>query len=178
MKFSTYTPNDADEIERLCTTTFSDSEGQAEGEAIGRLVRDFMNGTDANDLHCFIATEDEQIIGTAFFSRMTFESGIDAFILAPVAVHTDHQGKGVGTKLIAFGLNALAEDGVELVLTYGDPRFYSKVGFRPISEEVVPAPLALKYPEGWLAQSLVGGEIAPIAGKSYCVRELDKPEYW
>ena len=178
MKLSTYNPGNADEIEQLFVKTFSDSEGQSEGELIGSLVRDFMDSTDANDLYCFIATENEQIIGSIFFSRLTFESGIDAFILAPVAIQTDHQGKGVGQKLINFGLNALKESGTELVLTYGDPKFYSKVGFGVITEKIVPAPLKLEYPEGWMGQSLVSNEIEPIAGKSYCVEELNKPELW
>jgi len=178
MKLSTYTPNSADEIEQLFIKTFSDSEGQSEGEVIGNLVRDFMDSTDTNDLYCFIATENEQIIGSIFFTRMKFESGVNAFILSPVATHTDHQGKGVGQKLINFGLYALKENGVELVITYGDPNFYSKVGFGVITEQVLPAPLKLEYPEGWLAQSLVSDEIEPIAGKSYCVEELNKPELW
>ena len=178
MKISTYTPNHADEIEQLFVKTFSDSEGRSEGEVIGSLVRDFMDNTDADDLYCFIATENGKIIASIFFTRMKFESGINAFILSPVATHTDHQGKGVGQKLINFGLNALKEDGVELAITYGDPRFYLKVGFGVITEQIIPAPLNLKYPEGWLAQSLVGDEIAPIAGKSYCVEELNKPEIW
>ncbi len=79
-----------------------------------------MDSTDSNDLYCFIATEDEQIIGSIFFSRMIFESGINAFILSPVATHTDHQRKGVGQKLINFGLDVLKENGVELMITYGD----------------------------------------------------------
>ena len=178
MKISTYNPNHADEIEQLFIQTFSDSEGRSEGEAIGSLVRDFMDHTDAKDLYCFIATENERIIGSIFFTRMTFESGIHAFILSPVAILTDHQGKGVGQKLIHFGLDALKKNGVELAITYGDPNFYSKVGFSVIPEQVVPAPLKLEYPEGWLAQSLVCDEINPIAGTSYCVKELNKPELW
>lgn len=178
MKISTYNPSNADEIEQLFIKTFSDSEGQSEGETIGRLVRDFMDSNDSNDLYCFIATENEQIIGSIFFTRMIFESGIKAFILSPVATHTDHQGKGVGQKLINFGLNALKENGVELAITYGDPDFYSKVGFSVIAEQVVPAPQKLEQPEGWLAQSMVGDEIEPIAGKSHCVEALNKPELW
>jgi len=178
MKISIYKPNNTDEIEQLFIKTFSDSEGQSEGEVIGNLVRNFMDSTDINDLHCFIATEDKQIIGSIFFTRMIFEGGINAFILSPVATHTDHQGKGVGQKLINFGLTALKENGVELAITYGDPNFYSKVGFSAITEQVVPAPQKLEQPEGWLAQSLVGDEIEPIAGKSYCVEALNKPELW
>ena len=178
MKTSIYKPNNADEIEQLFIKTFSDSEGRSEGEAIGSLVRDFMDNTDANDLYCFIATEHEQIIGGVFFTKMIFESGINAFILSPMATLTDHQGKGVGQKLINFGLKTLKEDGVELAITYGDPNFYSKVGFGVVTEKVVPTPLTLSYPEGWLSQSLISNEIEPIAGKSYCVKELNKPELW
>ncbi len=178
MELSIYNPSNVKEIEQLFIQTFSDSEGQSEGETIGHLVRDFMNSTDSNNLYCFVAKENEQIIASIFFTRMIFESGISAFILAPVAVHTDHQGKGIGQKLINFGLNTLKENGVELAVTYGDPNFYSKVGFTVMTEKVVPAPLKLEYPEGWLAQSLVGGEIEPITGKSHCVEALNKPELW
>ncbi len=98
--------------------------------------------------------------------------------MAPVAVHTSYQGQGIGQGLIAFGLNTIKEDGVELAFTYGDPRFYAKVGFQPISEEIVKAPLTLTYPEGWLAQSLLGDHMEPIPGKPSCVEAFNKPDYW
>ncbi|MCK5724403.1 MAG: GNAT family N-acetyltransferase, partial [Gammaproteobacteria bacterium] len=65
-----------------------------------------------------------------------------------------------------------------LVFTYGDPKFYSKVGFSLITEKLIKAPLALTYPEGWLGQSLISDEIKPITGDSYCVEALNKAEYW
>jgi hypothetical protein len=43
---------------------------------------------------------------------------------------------------------------------------------------MIPAPLTLQHPEGWLAQSLTGKGIQPIAGKSACVQALNKAEYW
>ena len=67
MKLSTYTPNHVDEIEQLFIKTFSDSEGQSEGERIGRLARDFMENTNAKDLYCFVATENGHLIGSIFF---------------------------------------------------------------------------------------------------------------
>jgi putative acetyltransferase len=178
MKLSTYNPSNIEEIKQLFTKTFSDSEGQSEGILIGNLAYDLMTGTDGNDLYGFVATENEQIIGSIIFSRLAFENGINAFLLAPVAIHTSYQGKGIGQKLINFGLNALKESGVELAFTYGDPGFYSKVGFSPITEKLVKAPLTLRYPEGWLGQSLVSDEIEPITGNSHCVDAIDKPEYW
>ena len=178
MKLSAYNPNDAAEIERLFIKTFADSEGQSEGEIIGRLVSNFMSRTGKSDYYGFVATEADLVVGGIFFSRLAFEDGPNAFILAPVAVRTDFQGRGIGQQLIRFGLDALSKAGVELAVTYGDPGFYSKAGFQVVTEAVIPPPLTLQHPEGWLAQSLKGDGIQPIKGKSSCVEALNKPEYW
>jgi len=178
MNLLPYSPSDTEEIKQLFTKVFSDSEGKSEGLVIGNLVYELMTGTDIQDLFGFVVTENEKIIGSIFFTRMTFESEVNAFILSPVAIDTNYQGKGFGQKLINFGINHLKENGVELVLTYGDPKFYSKVGFSLITEKLIKAPLALTYPEGWLGQSLVGDEIEAITGDSYCVEALNKAEYW
>jgi len=178
MKLSIYNPNNVEEIKQLFTKTFSDSEGQSEGLVIGNLVYELMARTDGNDLYGFVATESQRIIGSIFFSRMTFENKVEAFLLSPVAIMTSCQGKGIGQKLINFGLNVLKENGVELVFTYGDPNFYTKVGFSHITENVVKAPLKLTYPKGWLGQSLGGYEIEPITGNSHCVDAFNNPELW
>lgn len=178
MRLAKCHPGNREEIKQLFTKTFSDSEGPSEGLLVGNLAYDLMTRTDPQDLYCFVATEDEQIVGSILFSRLTFECDVDAFLLAPVAVHPSYQGQGVGQRLINVGLNELREDGVELAFTYGDPDFYAKVGFGPISERTAKAPLELTDPEGWLAQSLVGDELEPIAGDSHCVDALNSPEYW
>lgn len=178
MKFSAYSSGKIEVITQLFAKVFSDSEGQSEGLVIGNLVHDLLASTDENDLYCFVVSENEQIIGSIIFSRLTFENGINAFLLSPVAVDTSQQGEGIGQKLISFGLNALKEDGVELALTYGNPRYYAKIGFTPITEIIVKAPLPLSQPEGWLGQPLVGDEIEPIAGNSQCVDAMNKPEIW
>ena len=178
MQFSTCDPSNIEEIKQLFIQTFTDSEGQAEGLAVGKIAYDLMTGTDANDLYCFIATENEQIVANIIFSRLTFENSVNAFLLSPVATHTSCQGKGVGQKLINFGLNILKENGVELAFTYGDINFYAKVGFSQITEELAKAPHKLGYPEGWLAQSLVSDNIEPIAGSSSCVEAFNNPELW
>ncbi len=178
MKLSTYKKSDAEEIRHLFSKVFTDSEGQAEGLLIGSLAFDLMKSTDSQDIYGFIATENNQIIGSIFFTRLAFESTVNAFILSPVAIHTSHQGKGIGQSLIKFGINYLKENGVKLAFTYGDPDFYLKVGFRCITKKIAKAPFELTQPEGWLCQSLVGDDINPIAGKPRCVEALNKPEYW
>ncbi|MBW1649716.1 MAG: N-acetyltransferase [Deltaproteobacteria bacterium] len=178
MKLSIYNPSNTEEIKQLFTNTFSDSEGQSEGLSVGNLAYELMNSADDHDFYCFVATENEQIIGSIIFSKLSFEREINAFLLSPVAISTSYQGKGIGQKLINFGLNALKENGVELAFTYGDPNFYSKVGFSFIPENLAKAPFKLTYPEGWLAQSLISDEIEPIIGNSYCVEAFNKPDMW
>ena len=178
MNLSMYNKGDAPKIEQLFTKVFSDSEGSAEGLIIGELVHELLKTTDAQNIYGFVATENNLILGSIIFTKLIFESGINAFILSPVAVLTNQQGKGIGQKLIKYGIQHLAKQGVKLVFTYGDPNYYSKVGFRAITEEIVKAPLKLSQPEGWLCQSLVGDAIKPITGNSYCVEALNKPEYW
>ncbi|MFK5970775.1 MAG: N-acetyltransferase [Candidatus Marithrix sp.] len=178
MEFLTFKSSKSEEIKNLFTKVFSDSEGQSEGELIGNLTYDIITTTDAQDLYGFVATENEQIIGSIFFTRLTFQSGVNAFLLSPVAIHTSYQRKGIGQKLINFGINRLKENRVSILFTYGDLNFYSKVGFKLITEKIAKAPLKLTYSEGWLAQSLVSDEIEPIIGNSYCVEAFNKPEIW
>ncbi len=178
MKLSPYIPTQANEIKELFTKVFADSEGESEGLLIGKLAQELMLETPKEDLYGFVAIEDEKIVGAIFFSRLRFESDLRAFILSPVAVHTEYQGKGIGQKLLTYGIQKLTNDGVELVMSYGDPNYYSKVGFEPVKEEVIKAPLPLTYPEGWIGQSLVSDRITPIAEQPSCVAALNNPEYW
>jgi putative acetyltransferase len=178
MEFSSYKESETTEIKQLFDSVFTESEGQAEGSLIADLVLDLMSSTKEQDIYGFVAKDGKQIVGSIFLTRLSFDAPVEAFILAPVAVQTDYQGKGIGQKLINYGIEQLKEKGVELVFTYGDPDFYSKTGFRRITEDIVRAPRELSQPEGWLCQSLVGDEIAPILERPRCVEALNKPAYW
>jgi putative acetyltransferase len=178
VKLLAFKSTNIEETKQLFTNVFTDAEGESEGEVIGSLAFDIMTGTDAHDFYGFIVMENEKIIGSIFFTRLMFENGVNAFLLSPVAIHKSYQGKGIGQKLINFGINHLKENGVSMVVTYGDPNFYSKVGFNLITEKIARAPFKLSQPEGWLAQSLVSDEIKPLSGNSYCVEAFNKPEIW
>ena len=178
MRLSKFQRQQSGEVIGLFRDVFAASEGQAEGELIGRLVTEMLDTTDSDDLLGFVASANGGVIGAIFFSRFILATDKVAFLLSPVAVATDHQGQGVGQQLINFGLGHLRSQDVDLALTYGDPNYYSKVGFQPISESTVKAPLKLSYPHGWLAQSLDGAEIEAVAGETRCISALDDQCYW
>lgn len=179
LKLSKFKDENSKEVVDLFHKTFSDSEGNNEGKIISDLTYNFITKTNRSNLHIFIASVDKKIIGAIIFSRIKFEKdSINAFLLAPVAVHTNYQGKGIGQELIDYGHNYLKKNDVELVFTYGDINFYSKIGYKLISEQIVKAPQNLSYPEGWLGQSFKDIEIQPINGELYCEDVISNPEYW
>lgn len=178
MHIERFSPDHADAVVALFTAVFSESENPGEGALIGHLVRDLITSTAPADLLGFIALLEGKPIGGIFFSRLTLPAPRSAFLLSPVAIATAQQGKGLGQKLIRYGIDTLRAKGVDLLCTYGDPRYYNRLGFRQVSEDTIPAPLPLSQPEGWLAQSLEGDAIEPVAGPTRCVSALNKPQYW
>jgi putative acetyltransferase len=179
MEFSTGFKGREQEIIDLFSAAFTASEGAEEGALIGDLVRNLLGGTAEEDRFVFAAEEAGVIIGGIIFSRLTYEQdGRTVFVLAPVAVAADQQGKGVGQRLLNHGLAAIRNAGVDIAVTYGDPNYYSKVGFTPITVAFAQAPFALKRPEGWLGQSLTDREMTPLKGPSRCVDALNNPVFW
>lgn len=178
MEFRLSHEQEASAIEDLFYSVFSNSEGPDEGKLIQSLTRKLLSETDRADLYSFVAIENETLLGAILFSRLTFTPSTSAFILAPVAVSSDRQGQGIGQKLIQFGLQHIQENGVAIAITYGDPRFYEKVGFTSVSEERIQPPFKLSQPEGWLGQTLNDTPLDKFSGKCSCVSALSDPVYW
>jgi putative acetyltransferase len=165
------------DIANLFTSVFSSSEGEQEGKLIGSLAFALATRADNQEIICIGAYEDGSLIGAIFFSRLQFKEPIEAYMLAPVAVSTAHQGRGVGKALIRFGLDELRNRSATLAVTYGDPAYYSKVGFQAVSQDVIRAPLPLSMPEGWLGQPLTGRVMPILKSCPACVPEFDNPDY-
>ena len=166
-------------IARLFEDSFGASEGAEEGALIGGLARDMLSEVPDTDLHVFTAWDVDIMVGAIIFSRLQAPNDHRrVFLLAPVAVAPDQQGKGVGQSLLRYGLSEMRRAGADVAVTYGDPAYYCKVGFRPVTTETVPAPRRLQYPEGWQAQSLTDAPLAPVTGPLHCVQAMDDPGYW
>lgn len=178
MNFRFLDKNSSKEVASLFTSVFSSSEGEQEGRLIGRLASALVARSDHEEIICIGAYEAGAIIGAIFFTRLRFDEPIKAYLLAPVAVSTAYQGRGVGRSLINFGLHELKNRSVTVVVTYGNPTFYNKMGFQALSEYVIQAPLPLSMPEGWLGQSLSGEMIPIMKSRPACVQEFDNPAYW
>ena len=139
-------------MHQLFHQTSTDSANEEEGHIVAQLSWDLMDQTPTEDLFMFLVTEDStRVAGCIMFSRLKFlqQTNIISFLLAPVAVRTTHQKRGIGT--ICWNKR---EPNTDLLVSYGDPNYYSKVGFQPVTTAVIPAPLPLSMPQGWLALPL------------------------
>ncbi|MBT4812725.1 MAG: N-acetyltransferase [Gammaproteobacteria bacterium] len=172
------TQNSKEEVTTLFTAVFTASEGEKEGRLIGNLASELSSRTDNQEIVCFGTQEEGSTIGAIFFTRLRFNESTQIYMLAPVAVSTKYQGKGIGQALIHYGLSEMKNRSVAMVITYGDPAFYNKAGFQPLPEEIIQAPLRLSMPEGWLGQSLTGEAIPMIHDRPRCVKEFNNPVYW
>jgi len=153
------------DIYELFLKTFTASEGTDEGQTIGSFVNEMMEKTSSDDLFVYSAYEGNALLGCIFFSRLEYaQDSRTVYILSPVAVKSNQQSKGIGQKLISFGLNELRGKGVDIAMTCGDPNYYSKTGFQQITEDIAKAPQKLSYPEGWLAQALTERDIKATGG--------------
>ncbi len=178
MNFRILDKDNQKEVTDLFTSVFTSSEGEEEGQLLASLTLKLSSNIDDQEIICLGAYENDLIIGSIFFTRLKINKPINIYMLAPVAVSTRHQGKGVGQELINYGLNELKNHSATVAITYGDPSFYSKVGFQSLSENTIQAPLKLSMPEGWLGQSLTEEQIPTIKERPTCVKEFNDSVYW
>ncbi|XDA99483.1 N-acetyltransferase [Sulfitobacter sp. LCG007] len=168
-----------EQIADLFTQTFTAAEGPEEGALVGSLARDLLARTPPDEIRVFTAMDDGRLIAVAVFTRLTFpEDPRHVVLLSPMAVATDRQRQGIGQALIAGALQSLRAEGAEVAITYGDPDYYRRVGFVPVSPDQATPPFPLSFPHGWIAQSLTSDEMPALSGKPTCVAALDRTDIW
>lgn len=178
MNYGLFNSKETDELIQLFTKTFGDSEGVEEGKVIGTLVNTLVETTPEQDIAIFVAREEQKIVASILFTRLAFSEEQASFLMAPVAVSTEYQGQGIGQALIRHGIEAMRSQGVKLAFTYGDPNFYTRVGFNPTSEEQFKAPLTLSFPHGWMVQTLSSEMIQALESRPTCVEGFNHPALW
>ena len=107
-------PGEGDLVERL----------RADGEAVVELV----------------AEQDGEVVGHILFSRLWADSPELFVALAPMSVRPGRQRAGVGSALVARGLQTLKDLGAGGVIVVGHPAYYPRFGFTPQAAAAIRAP--------------------------------------
>jgi len=94
------------------------------------LIVEALRAADALELS-LVAEIDGEVVGHIAFSTASIGGASSGwFLLGPVAVLPDHQGKGIGRALVETDLDALRSRGARGCVLVGDPAFYCRFGFR------------------------------------------------
>lgn len=118
------TEHDQQAIFDLTQAAFATVEQSAgtEGYIVNALRRD-------GDLKISLVLEaNGELLGHVAFSPAQLGEGA-WYALGPISVAPEHQRKGVGSKLVNAGLEALRAQGAAGCVLVGDPNYYSRFGF-------------------------------------------------
>lgn len=112
-----------------------------------------------------VAELKKRIVGHVLFSRMWIEtpSGlVSAVALAPMAVLPEHQHRGIGGRLIRYGLDLLRGRGEKIVIVVGHPDYYPRFGFSSEKARSLESPFPA---EAFMAMELSPGALDGIRGR-------------
>ena len=83
-----------------------------------------------------VAVDGGRLVGHILFTPVTISAPDrvhEAVGLAPMAVDPDCQRRGIGSRLVAQGLDRCREAGYRIAVVLGHPTYYPRFGFVPAS---------------------------------------------
>jgi putative acetyltransferase len=108
--------------------------------------------TERDALLSLVAELKKRIVGHILFSRMWIETPrglVPAVALAPMAVLPEYQRRGIGGRLIRYGLDLLRGRGEEIVIVVGHPDYYPRFGFSSEKVRSLESPFPAKHSWRW-----------------------------
>ena len=81
-----------------------------------------------------VAETEGRVVGSIMYTtseiKLDEHNTIPTITFGPLAVDPDYQSRGIGMKLVERSVDIASDMGFNSILIFGDPRYYSKVGFR------------------------------------------------
>lgn len=178
IKFLLTTNFKSKSIQLFFNNVFTKSESKKEGKIVGDLSFKLAQIIDQKDIIAIESKIDDKIIAFIFLTKLNYNQNYSVYLLAPVAVDPNFQNKGLGKKIIKYAIKHLKTKKIDLLMTYGDPRYYSKIGFKKTTVSIVPAPFKLSQPIGWLMNKISSKKLPKLAKKPECVLPFRNKKLW
>ena len=164
-------------IELFFRKVFTQSENKKEGNIVSKLSFKLAKLIDGENVIGIEAKIKNKIVGYIFLSKLQYKEDYLVYLLAPVGVDSNLQKQGIGKKIIQFALKYLKKQKVDLLMTYGDPSYYRKSGFKKTNVSIIPAPYKLSQPIGWLVNKISLKKLK-IKSKPKCILPFRNKKLW
>jgi putative acetyltransferase len=162
------TTSDAPGILAVVGDAFSYGGTRDPGEELA-IVRGTWSAQAGRPLLELVAVEGGTVVGHLQAAPGRLDGRATALAgVAPVCVASVHQGRGIGSALMAALIAAAEELRWPLLVLLGDPAYYGRFGFEAAG------PLGLSYPpagvgnRNFQARRLAGFSVAPRGEFEYC----------
>jgi len=112
------------------------------------------------------AEEEGLLVGHVLFSNLRVETAsgvLQATALAPIGVLPEWQRCGIGSALIAEGMDLCRARGKSAVIVLGDPRFYGRLGFSSQLARNLRSPYS-SAGNAWMAAELKPAALQDVFG--------------
>jgi putative acetyltransferase len=123
-----------------------------------------------------VAVYDDAVVGHILFLPVSIAregSTATSLSLAPMSVLPEHQGKGIGGRLIEEGIEAARIMGYESIIVLGHPGYYPRFGFQPASRWGILPPYEGVPDKAFMAMELVENGLEGKAGVVEYPQEYD-----
>jgi len=152
-------PEDAKAVETLTREAFWNqyTPGCSEHYLVHRLrdSSDFLPDLD------YVAYAEGRLVGSILYAKahIALDRGgtLPVIGFGPLSVLPAYQGRGVGSRLVEYTRELARQAGYTAILIYGDPAYYSRLGFVPAEQYGIGAP------DGFYRAALQAYELQPGA---------------
>lgn len=124
-----------------------------------------------------VAVDGERLVGHILFTPVTIQGPdrvCEAVGLAPMAVDPGHQRRGIGSRLVAQGLDRCREAGYRIAVVLGHPAYYPRFGFVPARRHGIRFELDVPD-EAFMVTELAPGSLDGCTGVACYVKEFMSP---
>ena len=124
-----------------------------------------------------VAVDGGRLVGHVLFTPVTIHGpGCEhqAVGLAPMAVDPDCQRRGIGSRLVAQGLDRCRESGYRIAVVLGHPTYYPRFGFVPARRHGIRFELDVPD-DAFMVLELKPGALAGCTGVARYVQEFMAP---
>lgn len=141
----------------------------------GRIVDKIREACE--EIISLVAVEDKKVIGHIFFSPAIInhnEKEIKGMGLAPMAVHTEHQNKSIGSLLVNEGIKRVKETGCPFIIVLGHEKYYPRFGFEAASKYGIISQWEGVPDEAFMVMILDKDSMKGISGMATYRKEFDE----